>query len=67
LLVERLREQGVRVVHTHEPGGTELGDQLRRVLLTREDRALERRAEALLMCASRAQLVTRVIRPALAN
>jgi dTMP kinase len=50
---------------THEPGGTPLGDQLRHLVLLREDLAVDPRAEALLMCASRAQLVEQVIRPAL--
>jgi dTMP kinase len=42
-----------------------LGDQLRELLLLREDLHLSARAEALLMNASRAQLVEQVIRPAL--
>ena len=67
LLVERLRAHGIGVLHTREPGGTALGDQLRQVLLTRQDTTLEARAEALLMCASRAQLVAQVIRPAVAR
>ena len=50
---------------THEPGGTPLGDQLRELLLLRGDLQLVARAEALLMNASRAQLVEQVIRPAL--
>jgi dTMP kinase len=53
------------VVHTHEPGGTPLGDQLRELVLLRVDLAPTDRAEALLMCASRAQLVATVIQPAL--
>jgi dTMP kinase len=65
LLVERLRRHGMRVVHTHEPGGTRLGDQLRELVLLREDLQPTDRVEALLMCASRAQLVATVIRPAL--
>jgi dTMP kinase len=67
LLVERLRSHGHATLHTREPGGTDLGDRLRQILLTRDDIDLDARAEALLMCASRAQLVARVIRPALAR
>jgi dTMP kinase len=63
--VERLRAAGVAVLHTREPGGTPLGDQLRQILLTRDDLDVTERAELLLYCASRAQLVARVIRPAL--
>lgn len=67
LVVEGLGRLGLRVTHTREPGGTPLGDQLRQLLLLRDDLALEPRAEALMMCAARAQLVERVIRPALAR
>ena len=52
---------------THEPGGTPLGDQLRELVLLRNELDLGSRTEALLMCASRAQLVDSVIRPALAR
>jgi dTMP kinase len=64
-LVARLRERGVRVVATREPGGTALGDQLRELLLTRNDLEVRPRAEALMMNAARAQHVESVIRPAL--
>jgi dTMP kinase len=67
LLAERLRERGIEVVATREPGGTPLGDQLRELLLQRADLQLTSRAEALLMNAARAQHVERVIRPALAR
>lgn len=65
LLVERLRQSGLTVLATREPGGTALGDQLRELLLKRDDLNVDPRAEALLMNASRAQLVEHVIRPAL--
>ena len=64
-LVDRLRARGVTVVLTHEPGGTPLGTELRRLLLDSVELALVPRAEALLMNASRAQLVETVIQPAL--
>ncbi len=59
-------ESGGRVVHTfREPGGTRVGDDIRRLLL---DPASEMtaRAEALLFMASRAELVETMVRPALA-
>lgn len=65
ILAERLRAHGLAVLQTHEPGGTPLGAELRKLLLDREELALSSRAEALLMNASRAQLVERVIHPAL--
>ena len=63
--MQRLRSRDVDVLATHEPGGTPLGNQLRELLLLRADLNLEARAEALMMNASRAQLVEQVIRPAL--
>ena len=67
MLVERLRAHGLPVCATHEPGGTPLGDQLRQLVLVREEVQVVARAEALLMCTSRAQLVDQVIQPALAR
>jgi dTMP kinase len=65
LLVDRLQARQVPVCATHEPGGTPLGDQLRELVLVRENLGIVARAEALLMCTSRAQLVEQVIQPAL--
>jgi len=55
----------VRVLATHEPGGTPLGDQLRELVLLRDDLDVTPRSEALLMNAARAQQVDQVIAPAL--
>jgi dTMP kinase len=66
-LVERLRARGLSVVETREPGGTPLGDQVRQLVLMREDLNLAPRSEALLMNAARAQVVEQVIWPALAR
>jgi len=65
MLAQRLREQGREVVETVEPGGTEIGRQIRRILLDPENSAIEARTELLLYFASRAQNVDEVIRPAL--
>src|SRR5277367_6837589 len=67
LLGQYLREQGREVVETVEPGGTEIGRQIRRILLDPANSAIEARAELLLYFASRAQNVEEVIRPALAT
>ena len=64
-LVERLRARDLSVLQTHEPGGTPLGDQVRQLVLLREDLNLSPHTEALLMNASRSQLVMQVICPAL--
>ncbi|HEX2031625.1 MAG TPA: dTMP kinase [Actinomycetota bacterium] len=62
---EFLESKGLDVLVTREPGGTELGEQLRDALLLRQSEGLDGRAEALLFAASRAQHVSHVIRPAL--
>lgn len=64
LLAERLRLGGREVVQCREPGGTELGERVRSLLLD-GDVDLGDRAEALLFAAARAQIVEEVIRPAL--
>jgi dTMP kinase len=64
-LAAHLRGVRVAVLETHEPGGTPLGDEVRHLLLSRDELAPTARVEALLMNASRAQLVEAVIRPAL--
>ncbi|GAC1315498.1 MAG: dTMP kinase [Chloroflexota bacterium] len=64
-MAARLRRAGEDVLETHEPGGTRLGDELRRLLLLRADLKTAARSEALLMNASRAQLVEDIVRPAL--
>jgi dTMP kinase len=64
-LGEWLAGRGTRVVCVREPGGTPLGDDIRRLLLDPASH-ITPRAEALLFMASRAQLVEQTIRPALA-
>jgi len=66
LLAEWLREQGYEVVLTREPGGTDIGDQIRAVLHDPCHTAMDARTEILLYSASRAQHVAQRIRPALA-
>jgi dTMP kinase len=66
LLAAALRENGVEVVETVEPGGTEIGRAIRKILLDPANAEIHARAELLLYFASRAQNVEQVIRPALA-
>ena len=65
-LADHLRQQGIPVVATREPGGTPIGDQIRTVILNLENTAMQPRTEILLLQASRAQLVEQLIRPRLA-
>ncbi len=66
-IAERLQGAGHHVLLTREPGGTPIGDQIRRILLAHHNTAMTPEAEILLFSASRAQLVREVIRPALAQ
>ena len=65
LLAERLRGDGREVVETREPGGTELGERVRELLL--KGPAIAPWTETALFAAARAQLVDEVIRPAVAR
>lgn len=65
-LVERLRQRGVPVVFTREPGGTPVGEEVRRLILD-PGNDLADQTEVLLYAASRAENVEQVIRPALAE
>ena len=67
MAAEHLRREGFDVLLTREPGGTELGERLRTLLLDPGSGAVDARTEALLFAASRAQTVQSVIRPALAE
>ncbi len=63
LLAETLRGEGRQVVCVREPGGTELGERIRSLLL--DDGSIAPWAEAALFAAARAQLVAKVVGPAL--
>jgi dTMP kinase len=63
LLAEHLRRERREVVATREPGGTTLGERVRELLLAGDE--ISPWAEAALFAAARAELVERVIRPAL--
>ena len=65
ILAEALRDEGREVVATREPGGTELGERVRELVL--HGNGVSPWAEATLFAAARAQLVEEIIRPALAR
>ena len=62
-LAEYLRQCGLDVLTTREPGGTSISEQIRTVLHNLENKEMNPRTEILLFQASRAQLVEQVIRP----
>ncbi|MBW7904131.1 MAG: dTMP kinase [Phycisphaerae bacterium] len=66
-LAEWIASQGAECVRAKDPGGTEIGDRIRHVLLGYDLSAMAPHCETLLFMASRAQLVAQVVRPALAQ
>ena len=64
-LLQAIEQRGIRLMQTREPGGTQLGEAARAIVLDPAQRGLTAEAELLLMFASRAQLVREVIAPAL--
>jgi dTMP kinase len=64
-LASFLRARGLEVVTTREPGGTEIGERVRGILLDSRTRGLAPLAELALMFASRAQQISELIRPAM--
>ncbi len=65
-ITQRLQEAGIDFVLTREPGGTPLAEKVRELLLNNHDEPVAEMTELLLIFASRAQHLARVIKPALA-
>jgi len=64
-IADYLRSHGIQVVVTREPGGTDLGEEIRQVLLKPTEQAMAEDTELLLMFAARAEHIKQVIEPAL--
>lgn len=64
---ESLNNNRIPFVHSREPGGTQLGETLRELLLSSKDNSIGNKAELLLVFAARAQHIEEVIEPALAS
>jgi len=67
LLIQKLENEGKEVIFVREPGGTDISEQVRNILLHSGGDEMTGRTEALLMTASRAQLTKEVIIPSLDN
>ena len=65
LLSEFLKGKGYDVLTLREPGGTEISEKIRNILLDRDSDGLTSLSEFLLYSAARAQLVSEIIQPAL--
>ena len=66
-LSEYLEELGVEHILTREPGGCPVAEEIRQILLSKEDKDMEDMTEALLFAAARVQHIEQVIKPALAE
>jgi len=64
-IVETLKTMGFDIVFTREPGGTPIAEQIRHIILDKENTMLDARAEALLYAASRRQHLVEKVWPAL--
>jgi len=62
-LGDHLKSRGHDILFTREPGGTEIGDQIRRVIMSLGNKSMSPETEFLLFSASRAQLVRELIQP----
>ena len=65
LLAEYLKQKGIEIIKTHDPGGTKIGDQIRHLLKYGAKGIMDVHTETMLFMASRAQLVAEVIKPAM--
>ena len=63
--VKKLEEMGYQIVRTREPGGTPIAEQIRNVILDKNNTAMDGRTEALLYAASRRQHLVEKVWPAL--
>jgi len=64
-IVQKLKDMGYEVVHTREPGGIDIAEQIRNVILNPANTAMDARCEALLYAASRRQHLVEKVIPAI--
>src|SRR5690242_1695138 len=64
-IINRVASQLENVLLTREPGGIDIAEQIRRVILAKENTAMDPRTEALLYAAARRQHLMEKVKPAL--
>lgn len=65
MIAAHLKQQGKEIVQTREPGGIDIAEQIRSVILAKENTAMDPRTEALLYAAARRQHLIERVKPAL--
>lgn len=65
IVAEKLKEENYKVLLTREPGGIDIAEQIRHVILDTKNTAMEARTEALLYAAARRQHLVEKVKPAL--
>ncbi len=65
IIVEKLTNQGYKILQTREPGGTTISEQIRSIILDKSNTMMDGRTEALLYAASRRQHLVEKIWPAI--
>ena len=65
VVTDVIEQQGISAIHTREPGGTDLGEDLRNLLLGHKHTGMSDDAELLMMFAARAEHIAQKIKPAL--
>jgi dTMP kinase len=67
MLMEKLKAEGYPIISTREPGGIDISEQIRGVILDKNNMAMDGRTEALLYAAARRQHLVEKVTPALAK
>lgn len=67
MLMDKLGSEGYPVISTREPGGIEIAEKIRNVILDKENKAMDARTEALLYAAARRQHLVEKVLPAIEN